>query len=193
MKPALPSALLEFREVNAESWSDFERLFESVGGPKYCWCMAWRKTSEEAKCTDRASLKRAIQGRVMNGTPVGILGYLKGEPVAWCSVAPRSTHHRLVSDASIDDGVWSITCFFVTRKLRGLAIIKQLLAFATSHATRRGAKVVESYPVDTDSPSYRFMGFVPMFAEAGFAHVGQEGKRRKVMRLAVHGQHERDA
>jgi hypothetical protein len=45
--------------------------------------------------------------------------------------------------------------------------------------------VVEAYPVDADSPSYRFMGFVPVFAEAGFAEVGREGKRRHVMRLRL--------
>jgi hypothetical protein len=43
----------------------------------------------------------------------------------------------------------------------------------------------KAYPVDADSPSYRFMGFVPVFAEAGFAEVGREGKRRHVMRLKL--------
>ena len=186
MKHSLTAAPLTFREVTAESWSDFERLFESVGAPKYCWCMAWRKTLEESRrIDDGASLKDAMLSRVMSGTPVGILGYLEEEPIAWCSVAPRSTHCRLVSDGSSNDGVWSITCFFVMRKLRGAAIVKQLLASATAHAKKRGATVVESYPVDPDSPSYRFMGFVPMFAEAGFTLVGHEGKRRKVMRLSV--------
>ena len=46
--------------------------------------------------------------------------------------------------------------------------------------------LIEAYPVDADSPSYRFMGFVPVFAEAGIAEVGREGKRRHVMRLNFH-------
>jgi hypothetical protein len=29
-------------EVDARRWPDFERLFESRGGPKACWCMVWR-------------------------------------------------------------------------------------------------------------------------------------------------------
>jgi hypothetical protein len=50
----------------------------------------------------------------------------------------------------------------------------------------QGAKIVEAYPVDVDSPSYRFMGFVPAFEKAGFEPTGQrEGKRRHLMRLEL--------
>ena len=71
------------------------------------------------------------------------------------------------------------------RRLRGAGIIRELIAAAVRHARVHGAKVVEAYPVDADSPSYRFMGFVPVFAGAGFAEVGREGKRRHVMRLKL--------
>jgi hypothetical protein len=63
--------------------------------------------------------------------------------------------------------------------------VKQLLAAAVRHAHAHGATVVESYPVDPDSPSYRFMGFVPMFREAGFKELAREGKRRHVMQLSL--------
>jgi hypothetical protein len=45
-------------------------------------------------------------------------------------------------------------------------------------STNSVAKMVEGYPVDQDSPSYRFMGFVPVFAEAGFQEVALAGSRR---------------
>jgi len=60
-----------------------------------------------------------------------------------------------------------------------------MLAAALKHARQHGAKVVEAYPVNEDSPSYRFMGFVPMFKEAGFHQVGREGSRRHVMQRKV--------
>ncbi len=47
------------------------------------------------------------------------------------------------------------------------------------------ATVIEAYPVVPDSPSYRFMGFVPVFAAAGPREVGRAGIRRHVMRLHV--------
>jgi GNAT superfamily N-acetyltransferase len=174
-----------FHEVDQDRWSDFERLFESKGGPKYCWCMAWRANAEGTKQTGDGSKKAMMAGRVAAGVPVGILGYLDGEPIAWCSVAPRSTHRRLVDDASPDEGVWSITCFFVVRRLRGQGIVRRILDAAVEHARSRGATVVEAYPVAPDSPSYRFMGFVPVFEGAGFREVARAGSRRHVMRLQI--------
>ncbi|MGH7429499.1 MAG: GNAT family N-acetyltransferase, partial [Candidatus Methylomirabilaceae bacterium] len=109
---------LTFHEVTAERWPDFERLFEARGGPKSCWCMVWRASPAEARHTDGASRKAAMCARVLGGTPVGLLGYAEGEPVAWCSVAPRSTYRRLVGGDAPDDGIWSIACFFVVRSLR---------------------------------------------------------------------------
>lgn len=96
-------AALTFREVDAERWEDFERLFEAWGGPKSCWCMVWRATGAETKRTDGASRKAAMSARIQGGVPVGLLGYLGSEPVAWCSIAPRSTYRRLVSDDSSDE------------------------------------------------------------------------------------------
>ena len=173
---------LEVHEVDASRWADFERLFESPGAPKYCWCMAWRTTPEERRLTDGASRKAMMRGRVEAGVPVGLLGYLDGEPVAWCSVAPRPTHQKLAPDQDDDASVWSVTCFFVLRRLRGLGVTRRMLAAAVEHARARGATAVEAYPVDRDSPSYRFMGFVSMFEAAGFEETGRAGTRRHVMR-----------
>ncbi|MEW6264495.1 MAG: GNAT family N-acetyltransferase [Thermodesulfobacteriota bacterium] len=176
---------LVFHEVGPSRWPDFERLFESRGGPKTCWCMVWRATSEEAKHKDGASRKAAMAKRIAAGVPVGLLGYLDEEPVAWCSVAPRSTYRRLVNDGSSDEGIWSIACFFVVRRWRGQGITQRILKAAIEHARSRGASVIEAYPVDPDSPSYRFMGFVPTFEKAGFREVGCAGTRRHVMQLKV--------
>lgn len=176
---------LTFHEVTPDRWPDFERLFESKGCPKFCWCMVWRASPSEIKHADGASRKAAMAKRIHAGMPVGLLGYARGEPVAWCSVAPRATYRRLVSDTSSDEGIWSIACFFVVRRLRGRGITRQLIEAAVGYARAHGAVVVEAYPVDADSPSYRFMGFVPVFEKAGFIDVGREGMRRHVMQLTL--------
>jgi GNAT superfamily N-acetyltransferase len=172
---------LVIHEVTSKRWADFERLFEAKGGPKYCWCMAWRSAPEEIKRSDSSRRKAAMAGRVEHGVPIGLLGYIEEQPVAWCSVAPRSTYRRLVSNGTPDEGVWSIVCFFVLKPYRGAGLTKRMLAAALKHAREHGATVLEAYPVDADSPSYRFMGFVPMFQEAGFHEIGREGSRRHVM------------
>lgn len=147
-------ARLVFHEVTPARWPDFEKLFESRGGPKSCWCMVWRATPEEARHPNGPSRKVAMAGRIAAGTPVGLLGYIDDEPVAWCSIAPRSTYRRLVDDGSSDEGVWSLACFFVVRRLRGQGITQRIIAAAVAHAKARGARVVEAYPVAPDSPSY---------------------------------------
>ena len=63
--------------------------------------------------------------------------------------------------------------------------MKQLLNEAIKMARKRGARVVEAYPVDPDSPSYRFMGFVSNFKKARFVETGRAGKRRHVMHLVL--------
>jgi GNAT superfamily N-acetyltransferase len=179
---------LIIQEVDRDRWSDLEKLFESRGGPKYCLCMVWRATAEEARKRDGQSRKTALQRRVEAGVPVGILGYLDGEPVAWCSIAPRSTYRPLggLDDPADDlEQVWSIVCFFVLRRLRGQGIMKRLIAAAIDQATRRGARVVEAYPVEPEAHSYLFMGFVPVFESMGFQEVGRAGSRRHVMRLGL--------
>ena len=63
----------------------------------------------------------------------------------------------------------------------------ELLQAAIEHARARGAHTVEAYPVDPDSPSYGFLGRVPMFLAAGFEEVGRVGTRRHVMQLSLGG------
>jgi hypothetical protein len=61
--------------------------------------------------------------------------------------------------------------------------MRALLQQAIAAARQAGAMALEAYPVDPDSPSYRFGGFVPFFAREGFQEVGRLGLRRHVMRL----------
>ncbi len=178
----------DFLEVDQDHWDDLAFLFETRGGPKNCWCMVWRATPAEAKRPTSKSRRTALRSRVASGMPVGILAYNQGVPMAWCSIAPRSTYRRLGGPddfAEDPDAVWSLVCFFVKREYRGHGVTDQLLQEAIERARRRGAKIVEAYPVDPDSPSYRFMGFVRVFERAGFKKVGAAGTRRYVMRMEL--------
>ena len=148
---------LKFREVDRDRWEDLERLFEARGGPKYCWCMVWRRMPKGAGRADSGAKKDALRQIVERDTPVGILGYLDEKPMAWCSVAPQRSYRELGGsryplDAS--ENVWSIACFFTARRLRGQGITRRLIGAAVDYAARNGATVVEAYAVEPDSPSY---------------------------------------
>jgi GNAT superfamily N-acetyltransferase len=183
---AIAAPTLTFRPVSAARRRDFETLFASPGAPHYCWCMAWRRTPEETKQLSSADAKRQMMQRIGGGVPVGLLAYADGAPTAWVSIAPRDTFRRLGGrDAGPDESVWSLSCFFVPRKLRGHGTVHRLLEAAIDHARKNGATVVEGYPVDETSPSYRHMGFVSVFRNAGFVEAGEAGRRRHVMRLKL--------
>jgi GNAT superfamily N-acetyltransferase len=183
---APPVEAFAFRPVTAETGADFDALFSAPGAPKYCWCMVWRRTAAERRQTDPASSKRQMMTRIGKGTPVGLLAYDGDTPVAWVSIAPRETYRNLGGPpANEGEAIWSLACFYVPRRLRRQGTMRRLIAAAVAHARANGATAVEAYPVDADSPSYRFMGFVAVFAEAGFAELGRAGRRRHVMRLAL--------
>jgi GNAT superfamily N-acetyltransferase len=180
---------LKIRAVGPGNFADFARLFEAKGGPSYCWCLAWRKkpeTSLEGPLQPRnATRKAAMQDVVDAGVPIGLLAYDGEEPVGWCSVGPRDSFLNLGGPETGTTVVWSLVCFYVPRARRGQGIARLLLRAAIDAARAAGAMVLEAYPVDPDSPSYRFMGFVPFFVEAGFAEVARAGSRRHVMRLEL--------
>jgi len=184
--PNARPAELTFRPVDVTTVADFEALFTAPGAPKYCWCMVWRRSSAEAKHHDGESRKRQMMERIAAGVPVGLLAYDRDTPVAWVSIAPRETYCNLGGPPpEPGEVVWSLVCFFVPRRLRGQGMTARLIAAAVAHARRNGATIIEAYPVDAAAPSYRFMGFVPVFERVGFTEVGRAGKRRHVMRLAL--------
>ncbi len=177
---------LVFHPVTKARWEDFEALFEAKGGPSYCWCMAWRATSGQIKAFGNASRKPLIKGFVDRHQTIGLLGYLDATPIAWVSVAPRDTYRDLGGrPAEPDEEVWSLACMYIARQHRKNGYGRDLIDAASTYAKKRGATVLEAYPVDPDSPSYRFMGFVPAFEKLGFRPVGKAGSRRHVMRLAL--------
>ena len=177
---------LTFKPVDKRTVEDFSALFEARGGPSYCWCMAWRVTPDEAKTSKGSERKPFILQRIADGVPVGLLAYRDGIAAGWVSVAPRDTYRDIGGPpAEEGDVIWSIACFYVPRARRGEGLAPQLLDAAVAHAREHGATIVEAYGVDPDSPSYRYMGFVPFYEARDFVEVGRVGKRRHVMRLTV--------
>ena len=132
---------IEFHEVDRGRWRDVEGLFDSRGGPKYCWCMVWRNMPAGVPRGDNEAKKEALRGRVQQGEDIGILGYLKEEVVGWCSVALRDTYRVLGGPADAPgENVWSIVCFFVPRRLRMKGVARGLVRAAVDYAREKGQR-----------------------------------------------------
>jgi ribosomal protein S18 acetylase RimI-like enzyme len=178
--------MIEIHRVTPDRLADLEELFETRGTLRGCRCMIFRAgVNGKVPPPSGSARKRAMAVLVRSGTPVGLLGYSEGTPVAWCSVAPRTTFPGLVVVGAHDDPIWSLTCFYIKPEYRGRGLQRKLLDAAIREARTQGARALEAYPVEPDSPSYRFGGFTPFFTRAGFREVGRLGSRRHVMRKPI--------
>ncbi len=178
-----------FHPVTAERLGDLDRFSRQHGKFRYCSCMRWRLPSSEfQRCTKEQRASR-LEQLVVSGIPVGVLAYVGGEPVGWCSVGPRESFAGLERSRTLsridDTAVWSVTCFFVDAQQRRRGLQSRLLDAAIGYARAQGAGVIEAYPVDPCSRSYRFMGFPGLFERAGFVDVTPPGRARNVMRLVL--------
>lgn len=180
---------LTFKPVTKATRDDFIEVFAGRGGPKYFWCMLWRSTKDELKDNTSTSRRKQILGRIDRRIPIGLVGYAGGEPVAWVSIAPRPTFAGNLGGPASEpaDKVWSLTCMYMRRAIRGQGLGHQFIEAAVKHAKKRGAHVVEAYPVAPSSPSYRHIGFIPAFEAAGFTEVATAGTRRHVLQLTLTG------
>ena len=176
----MKTEILTYIPIDSDHWKDLERLFESKGGPHNCWCMVWRNMMEGTVRADKSGKKESLKHYIDNKIPVGLLCYSGSDPIAWCSIAPRESYRNLSGDDSLNN-VWSLVCFFIKREYRLKGLSEKLIEAALKYAGDNNAKYVEAYPVDADSPSYRFMGFKKVFEKLGFINKNKVGQRRHLM------------
>jgi GNAT superfamily N-acetyltransferase len=84
----------------------------------------------------------------------------------------------------IDDRpVWSIVCFFVTKKWRRQGLMVPLLQGAVSYALDQGADIIEGYPLDppagvkVQGGVEGYVGLASAFRKAGFVEVLRPGEQ----------------
>ncbi len=184
---------LEIHPLTAERWGDFARLFGAHGAYGGCWCMWWRLKRSDFSRQQGEGNRRAMRAVVGAGDVPGILGYLDGEPVAWCSVAPREQFAALQRSPvlkPIDDRpVWSIVCFYVARSQRGRGLSRAMIRAAVAHVREKGGRIVEAYPTaprpGTMAPVSSYMGITQDFLAAGFKEVARPSKTRLILRRRI--------
>jgi GNAT superfamily N-acetyltransferase len=189
--------VIEVHPVDADRWDDLAELFGPSGAYSGCWCMWFRIPGGEFSRNGNAGNRAALRSLVDGGEAVGLLGYAAGQPVGWCTVAPRPAYTRILRSPALkpedpaDATVWSVPCFFIRRDHRGSGVSVAMLDAAVSHARDAGAAALEGYPVDTASglsppASELYTGTVTLFARAGFTeHCRPPTGRRVVMRRTL--------
>ena len=189
---------VQFKAATPARWKDIETLFGERGACGGCWCMAWRLSRAQwqaGKPKNGAGNKRAFQKIVADGQQPGVIAYLGKQPVGWCAVAPREEYPGLARSRVLkpvdDQSVWSITCLFVFKPYRRQGLSGRLLDAAVALAGRRGARIVEGYPIEpsmqkTPDP-FLWLGTPAAFRKAGFQEVARRSRSRPIMRRATSG------
>ncbi len=184
---------VRFEPATKERWADLEELFGRHGAYGGCWCMWWRIKRSEFERQTGGQRREALKRIVDSGAVPGILAYLEGRPVGWCSIAPREQFPVLDRSPVLkrvdDRPVWSVVCFFIAGPFRGRGLNRQLIRGAVDYARRRGARIVEAYPVDTkacrNTSTEAFTGFARTFFSLGFEEVIRRSARRPILRLSL--------
>jgi len=186
---ANPKGAFQFRAATPSRWKDVEALFGARGACAGCWCMWWRLPRAEWNRGKGAGNRRALRRIVEKGGAPGILAYEGGRPVGWCAIAPREAYTVLERSRTLkrldDEPVWSVTCFFIDKDWRRRGLTVKLLDAACAHAKRKGARIVEGYPVDPsgDYPAaWAWTGLRSAFESAGFREVARPSRTRPIMR-----------
>lgn len=191
------NAALTIRPLTPSRWADFESIFAARGCSvaRGCSCMFYRETGRQAVPAGMrlADIRRKKMRALCDaGPPPGLIAYQDGQPVGWVTLGPRRNFLRLARSSvmkPVDDAVvWSVVCFVVPAEFRHQGVAAELLRGAIDYAARRGARILESYPVDRATPGRDedlWFGVKSMFDQAGFVEVARRKPRRPVMRLAL--------
>ncbi len=153
--------------------------------------MAWRLTTREWTEGKGKRNRRALKRLVESGARPGILAYRGREVIGWCAVAPRREYTALARSRVLrpvdEEPVWSISCLFVRKADRRTGLSVRLLHAAVEFAGKRGARIVEGYPIEptmerTPDP-FVWTGVPSAFRRAGFTEVARRSRSRPIMRV----------
>lgn len=176
--------------ATAERFDDFTAVMTPKGGSGGCWCMLWRLHAKGFAAGKGNGHRDAMRRVFESGTAPGVLAYLDGVPVGWCSVAPRSAFPRLETSRilkPVDDAeVWSVSCLLVAKGARRQGVSVALLEGAAGFVGAQGGSIVEGYPVEPEVESYpavyAWTGTAAAFRRAGFVEVARRSATRPIMR-----------
>lgn len=155
--------------------------------------MVWRMRTRDWVVGKGKKNKSALRRLVKSGKRPGILAYFDRDPIGWCAIAPRREYSALERSRVLkpvdDQTVWSIACLFIRHDYRRKGVSSRLIRAAVDFAGRRGAGIVEGYPIEptmakTPDP-FIWTGVLSAFERAGFKEVARRSKTRPIMRYTI--------
>ncbi len=178
--------------VSEATFGDVQTVFGTKGQAAHCQCQGYRLGWHDQHSDNVQGRRELLRDQVIEGH--GLLAYLDGEPVGWCSVAPRRDYGYLRqttwkgrTENKADPGIWAVTCLVVRAGFRRRGISRALVAGTVDLAREGGARIVEAYPMKP-APGKDVtwgelhVGKLSSFLAAGFQVVHEPSLRRAVVR-----------
>jgi hypothetical protein len=176
---------IRVERADGDRWDDLCLLFGRAGASNGCWCQYWILGSGYHQ-RDRSLNKDALARECVHvgASPPGLIAYDDdGRAVGWARLGPRSQlvwlNERFAARLPVDDGVISLSCFYVPNRAGGAASTK---------VARSEGLTLEAYPVDPTADNAtrnRFTGVLGPFLRAGFTEVQRLSPDRVVVRFTA--------
>jgi hypothetical protein len=190
------SELLDWQvhPATLDRWPDLERLFGPRGACGGCWCM-WFRLPRRVFNANLGEANRCALRELSQSEPApGLIGYVGDEPVAWCALGPREAfpvleHSRILKKVD-EQPVWSVVCFYITKRWRHHGLTVRMLHAACAYAAQHQAAIVEGYPVEPaagkkPADAFVYHGLASAFQRAGFVEVARRSPTRPIMRFRI--------
>ena len=184
---------LTVQPVTEAHFGDVQTVFGTRGQAARCQCQGYRMGWYDRQSDNVPGRREQLRDQVNEGH--GLLAYLDGEPVGWCSLAPRSDYGFLRQptwkgrdEDKADASVWAVTCFVTRAGFRRQGVSRALVGGTVDLAGNGGARAVEAYPMKPaaghDVPwGEMHVGKLSTFLDAGFRIVRVPSLRRAIVRF----------
>lgn len=164
--------------VTPERLDDFLDFFDHrafADNPSWgeCYCFEHRFAGDDRESAARtgAENRRDMSAAIADRRAHGLLAYVDGRAIGWCSAAPKAEILRLPVDrepAAID-GIGVINCVVIASPYRRHGVARRLVEAAGDYLAGIGCAVAEAYPVkEMNSDAHGFYGPLEIYRELGY-------------------------
>lgn len=176
-EPAVSADAVEIVPLAADRLPEFLAFFDGSAfsdNPRWasCYCQCFYEDHKQVVWNDRTAAQNRARAceRVATGEMQGYLARIAGQPVGWCSAAPRRLFHALDDEPTPDaEKVGAIMCFLVAPERRGSGIARRLLDAACAGLRAQGLSIAEANPrPQATSAAQNHFGPLRLYLSAGF-------------------------
>ncbi|MEO9137447.1 MAG: GNAT family N-acetyltransferase, partial [Jatrophihabitans sp.] len=140
------------QSVRDDLFDEVQIVFGNKGQAARCQCQGYRMGWYAQHADDVQGRRELLRDQVVEGH--GVIAHLDGEPVGWCSVAPRRDYGFLRqttwkgrSEDQDAPGIWAVTCLVVRAGFRHQGVSRALVGGTVDLARDAGASALEAYPM----------------------------------------------